>query len=162
MEFKENINAQLDMMRSAKAKFILELNEAIANMASTQAEMAGQQDEAATLEKEYKKEMKACRKKIEWIMFQDICAFIKVRAKVMAFSKVSPPEKITDCGLSAWIPGECSVPCDDTCGRDKTNPFACGGIQTLSREIVVAPNEFGYACATLKRERKCNQVKCPV
>merc|ERR1719472_774325 len=158
---KANLNAQMDVMRSAKAKFILELNEAIANIASTQEELAGQQQEAATLEKEYKVFMKGCKKKIEWIMFQDICAYIKVRAKVMKFSKVSPPEKIVDCGVSAWIPGECSVPCDDTC-PDKNDPYKCGGWQKLTRSILVRANEFGLRCPGLTRERKCNQVKCPV
>merc|ERR1719311_1372610 len=148
-------------MRSAKAKFIQELNEAIANIASTQEELAGQQQEAATLEKEYKVFMKGCKKRIEWIMFQDICSYLKVRAKVMKFSKVSPPEKIVDCGVSAWVPGECSVPCDDTCPR-KNNPFGCGGWQTLTREIVVMNNEFGIACQSLSRQRKCGQKKCPV
>jgi len=94
-------------------------------------------------------------------MFQDICAYLKVRATVMTFSKVSPPEKIVDCGVSAWVPGECSVTCDDSC-PDKKNPYGCGGWQTLSREIVVAPNEFGLKCAELQRKRKCGQVKCPV
>jgi hypothetical protein len=158
---KENLNAQMDVMRSAKAKFILELNEAIANIASTQEELAGQQQESATLEKEYKVFMKGCRKKIEWIMFQDVCAFIKVRAKVMKFSKVSPPEKIVDCGVAAWIPGECSVPCDDKC-PNKKDPYACGGMQTLTREVVTKNNEFGLECPLLSRKRKCNQVKCPV
>merc|ERR1719388_317662 len=161
IELKENMNAQLDIMRSAKAKYILELNEAIANIASAQEELAGEQEEYTRLEKEYKHGMKLCRKKIEWIMFQDICAFIKVRAKVMKYSKVSPPEKIVDCGLSAWVPGECSVPCDDKC-PDKRDPYKCGGIQTLTREIVVMNNAFGYDCALLARKRKCNQVKCPV
>merc|ERR1719324_36629 len=79
----------------------------------------------------------------------------------MKFSKVSPPEKIVDCGVSAWVPGECSVPCDDTCPH-KNNPFGCGGWQTLTREIVVKNNEFGIACQCLSRQRKCGQKKCPV
>jgi len=158
---KENFLGQLDTLRNAKAKFTLELNEAIANLASTQEELASQQEESLQLEKEYKHGFKMCKKKIEWIMFQDICSFIKVRAKVMEFSKVCPPEKIVDCGLSAWVPGDCSVPCDDAC-PNKNDPYACGGIQTLTREIVVKSNECGYGCAALSLQRKCNQAKCPV
>ena len=86
---------------------------------------------------------------------------MKGRAKLMKFSKVFPPEKIVDRGVSAWIPGECSVPCDDTCPR-KNNPFDCGCWQTLSRDVVVASNEFGIACQSLKRQRKCGQKRCPV
>ena len=36
-------------------------------------------------------------------MFKDIGLFIKALAKVVKFSKVSHPEKIADCDLSAWI-----------------------------------------------------------
>merc|ERR1719161_2269216 len=160
-ELTANLNAQLDVMRTSKAKFIVELNEAVANLASTQMELAEKEEERIELEKDYKIQMKLCKKRIEWIMFQDICSYLKVRAKVMKFSKVSPPEKIVDCGVSAWVPGECSVPCDDTCPH-KNNPFGCGGWQTLTREIVVMNNEFGIACQCLSRQRKCGQKKCPV
>ena len=40
--------------------------------------------------------MKPFRKKIEWIVFKDICLFIKVLAKVVKFSKVTTPEKASD------------------------------------------------------------------
>merc|ERR1719326_2869857 len=76
----------------------------------------------------------------------------------MKFSKVSPPEKIVDCGVSAWVPGQCSVPCDNSCPH-KGNPFACGGWQSLTREIVVVNNEFGIPCQSLGRQRKCGQKK---
>merc|ERR550514_1496309 len=157
----DELHAQLDVMRTSKARYILELNEAVANLASTQMELAEKEEERIELEKDYKVNMKLCKKRIEWIMFQDICSYLKVRAKVMKFSKVSPPEKIVDCGVSAWIPGQCSVPCDDTCPH-KNNPFSCGGWQSLTREIVVMNNEFGIPCQTLGRQRKCGQKKCPV
>merc|ERR1719421_2494774 len=160
-ELTANLNAQLDVMRTSKARYIVELNEAVANLASTQMELAEKEEERIELEKDYKVNMKLCKKRIEWIMFQDICAYIKVRAKVMKFSKVSPPEKIVDCGVSAWIPGECSVPCDDKC-PNKQDPYKCGGMQTLTREVVVKNNKFGLICPMLSRKRKCNQVKCPV
>merc|ERR1719399_56462 len=159
-ELTANLNAQLDVMRTSKAKFIVELNEAVANLASTQMELAEKEEERIELEKDYKVNMKLCKKRIEWIMFQDIYSYLKVRAKVMKFSKVSPPEKIVDCGVSAWIPGECSVPCDDKCPNK--DPYKCGGTQTLTREVVVKNNQFGLLCPMLARKRKCNQVKCPV
>ena len=37
--------------------------------------------------------MSLYQKKIEWIMFQNIRAFIKVWVQVMKFSKVSTPKK---------------------------------------------------------------------
>merc|ERR1719420_740136 len=160
-ELKFNYNQQLEVLRSSKAKFNQDLAEATGNLNSDREEMAEKEEMRVTLEHEYKVYMKECKARIEWIMFQDICAYLKVRATIMTFSKVSPPEKIIDCGVSAWVPGECSVRCDDNC-PDKKNPYACGGWQQLSREIVVAPNEFGLKCAELQRKRKCGQVKCPV
>ena len=72
-----------------------------------------------------------------------------MRAEVMTFSKVAPPMKIVDCGVSAWIRGEFSVPCDSTCPT-KPDPFKCGGIQTLTREVVTKNNEFSFICSFRK------------
>merc|ERR1719359_1515285 len=158
---KTDLNQQLEVMRNSKAKFIQELAEATANLNADREEMGEKEEMRLKLEDEYKVYMNKCKKRIEWIMFQDICSYLKVRATLMTYSKVSPPEKITDCGVSAWTPGECSVPCDDGCPV-KSNPYACGGWQTLVRTIVVANNEFGLKCPQLTRKRKCNQIKCPV
>merc|ERR1719482_705524 len=158
---KSDLNQQLEVLRNSKAKFIQELSEATANLNADREEMGEKEELRLQLENEYKVYMGKCKKRIEWIMFQDICSYLKVRATLMTFSKVSPPDKITDCGVSAWIPGECSVPCDDGCPV-KSNPYACGGWQTLVRTIVVANNEYGLKCPQLTRKRKCNQVKCPV
>merc|ERR1719463_268247 len=158
---KSDLNQQLEVLRNSKAKFIQELAEATANLNADREEMGEKEELRLQLENEYKVYMAKCKKRIEWIMYQDICSYLKVRATLMTFSKVSPPDKITDCGVSAWIPGECSVPCDDGCPV-KSNPYACGGWQTLVRTIVVANNQYGLKCPELTRKRKCNQIKCPV
>merc|ERR1719482_608177 len=158
---KSDLNQQLEVLRNSKAKFNQELAEATANLNADREEMGEKEEMRLKLESEYKAYMGKCKKRIEWIMYQDICSYLKVRATLMTHCKVSPPEKITDCGVSAWIPGECTVPCDDDCPV-KSNPYACGGWQTLARTIVVANNAFGLKCPQLTRKRKCNQVKCPV
>merc|ERR1719434_226738 len=78
----------------------------------------------------------------------------------MKFSSTSTPDKITDCDISEWVVGECSVPCDDTCPQP--DPYQCGGWQSLTREPIVPPNEFGIKCPPLTNKKKCNQIKCPV
>merc|ERR1719327_168254 len=158
---KENLNQQLEVLRTSKARFIMELNEATASLNSDREEMAEKEEERKTLEHEYKVFMSHCKRRIEWIFFQDFCSYLVVRAQVMIFSKVSPPEKIVDCDVTPFVPGDCSVPCDDEC-PDKKNPYGCGGWQTLTRVIVVRPNEFGVKCPELARKRKCGQFKCPV
>merc|ERR1719409_1303154 len=79
----------------------------------------------------------------------------------MKSSTKCPPKNIIDCDWSAWVPGDCSVPCDDKC-PDPTDPYACGGWQVLRRSFVVKPNSCGYACPAPTKRRKCNQIKCPV
>jgi len=158
---KENLNQQLEVLRNAKARFTMELNEATASLNSDREEMAEKEEQVKTIEHEYKVYMAKCKKRIEWIFFQDFCSYLVVRAQVMVYSKVSPPDKIVDCDITPYVPGECSVPCDDAC-PDKKNPFGCGGWQTLTRSILVRANEFGVKCPELTRKRKCNQFKCPV
>merc|ERR1719327_297534 len=157
---KENLNQQLEVLRTSKARFIMELNEATASLNADREEMAEKEEERLTVEHEYKVYMAQCKKRIEWIFFQDFCSYLVVRAQVMVYSKVSPPDKIVDCDITPYVPGECSVPCDDAC-PDKKNPFGCGGWQTLTRSILVRANEFGVKCPGLTRKRKCNQIKCP-
>merc|ERR1719454_130611 len=158
---KAGLNAQLEILRNSKAKLIMQLNEATASLNADRQEMAEKEEERKTLEHEYKVFMAKCKKRIEWIFFQDFCSYLVVRAQVMIYSKVSPPTKIVDCDITPFVPGDCSVPCDDEC-PDKKNPFGCGGWQSLTRVIVVQPNEFGVKCPELVRKRKCGQFKCPV
>merc|ERR1719240_2530069 len=158
---KMNLNQQLEVLRNSKARFIMELNEATASLNADREEMAEKEEEREKIELEYKVYMAKCKKRIEWIFFQDFCAYLVIRAQTMTYSSVSPPEKIVDCDITPYVPGEFSVPCDAYC-PDKTNPYGCCGWQTLTRVIVVRANEFGVKCPELTRKRKCNQIKCPV
>merc|ERR1719399_2151238 len=88
---KENLNAQLEVLRNSKARFILELNEATASLNADREEMAEKEEERKTLEHEYRVFMAKCKKRIEWIFFQDFCSYLVVRAQVMIYSTVSPP-----------------------------------------------------------------------
>merc|ERR1719197_781358 len=141
-ELKTNYNEQLTVLRNAKSTCIAELNKAVADLNAAREELEEKQEQSRKLEYEYEVYMAACKKRIEYILYQDICSYISVRASIMAFSTVSPPEKITDCDVSDWVPGQCSVSCDDSC-PDPLNPYACGGWQSLDRDVVVKPNEFG-------------------
>jgi hypothetical protein len=83
-------------------------------------------------------------------------------------STVSPPSKMSDCDFTDWYPkdGICigltgqAIECDDTCPQ--ADPYKCGGLETMVRDVVVAPNEYGMECPALERIKKCNQFKCPV
>merc|ERR1719160_2001377 len=132
------------------------MKEATANLNAAHEEMSEKEQEREKLEHEFTVKMQDCKKRMDWIKFQDYCAFLSVRVSTMTYSSVSPPEKIVDCAVTDWVPGECSVSCDDNC-PDELDPYGCGGWQMLNREIIVAPNEFGIKCPALQRKKKCNQ-----
>jgi hypothetical protein len=159
-ELKENFNSQLTVISDGKAHFMELLAETISGINADTEEMNEKDTQSRDLEQMYRKRMGECKAKAEEILFTNICAVRKVRNSVMTHSTVSPPEKISDCDVSDWIAGECDLDCDDTCPQ--TDPYACGGWQTLTREVVVAPNAFGLLCPALSTKKKCNQFKCPI
>merc|ERR1719409_91769 len=108
-ETMSNYNEQLTVLRNAKSTCIAELNKAVADLNAAREELDEKQEQSRKLEMEYMVYMAACKARIEYILYQDICSYISVRATVMAYSKVSPPDKITDCDVSDWVPTECSV-----------------------------------------------------
>merc|ERR1719456_687742 len=114
-ELEANFNEQIDVMRNSKARFITELSEATANLNAGREEASEKAQERIELEHDFKMKMAECRKRMDWIKYQDYCAFLSVRVSTMSFSTVSPPEKIVDCSVSDWVPEECSVSCDDKC-----------------------------------------------
>jgi len=160
-ELKYNLNAQIKVLSSSKARFSQLLSEARSNMAADREEKKEKEGQKEELDKDYFAFMKACKKRITWIMYQDMCAIIVVRNAVLETSTVCPSASIDDCDVDAWIPAECSVSCDDAC-PDPMDAYACGGWQQISRKVVVPPDSCGLNCPELARFKKCNQIKCPV
>ena len=48
--------------------------------------------------------LEICKKRIEWIFFQDFCSYLAVRTQLMDYSKVLPQDKIVDCDISLLRP----------------------------------------------------------
>jgi hypothetical protein len=159
-ELRENLDSQLTMLADAKTKSMELLAETISGINADTEEMNEKDTQSHDLEKAYRKKMGECKAKVEEILFTNICAVRKVRNSVMTHSTVSPPAKISDCDVADWVAQECSVDCDDSCPQ--ADPYACGGAQTMTREVVVNPNAYGIACPALTAQKKCNQIKCPV
>ena len=65
---------------------------------------------------------------------------------MLKHSKVVTPDKVIDCEVGDWIPGQCSVPCDDK---------LVGGMENLTREVVQNRNEFGIQCPILTLPKRC-------
>jgi len=159
-EIKENLNGQIRMLVKSKARFGQLLAEARANMAADRAELKAKYTQKAMLDKQYFVYMQKCKKRIAWILGQDMCAIKTVRNAVMENSTECPTEKIQDCSMDAWVPEPCSVSCDDTC--DPSQPFKCGGWQMMKRKAVVSNDDCGIKCPSTEKYKRCGQYLCPI
>jgi hypothetical protein len=70
----ENLNAQIRMLAVAEARFQQLLAEARANLAADRAEMKEKCKQKAKLGRQYYRYLMACKKRIQWIIDQDMCA----------------------------------------------------------------------------------------
>ena len=159
-ELKTNLNNQIAMLTSAKARLNQLLGEARANLAADNEELKQKYVQKEELDIQYTKFMAACKKRIDWIFYQDMCAIKIVRNAVMENSTVCPTSVMTDCDVGAWIPEECSVSCDNSC--DPALPYKCGGWQEMKREIVVPNDDCGIRCPRLSLYKRCGQYHCPI
>jgi len=160
-ELERDLNTQMVIVKTAKARFMMMLAEAISNLNADQSEQTKKTQQRHELDIQYFKFMAECRRVITEITFTNICAVMKVRNEVMSHSNID----ITDCDVTNWVPGDCTVMCDDSCPtifKANDDPYRCGGWQTLEREVIIKPNEHGVKCPALERKKKCNQQKCPV
>jgi hypothetical protein len=163
-----NMNEQLVTINDARTKHMETLAATISEINADTEETNEKDDEKRDLQEEYDRVMATFSAKCTEILFTRICGVRRVRNNIMWDSTVSPPSKISDCDFTDWYPkdGKCFNPrgmqidCDDTCPQP--DPYACGGLETMIRDVVVTPNEYGMKCPPLARQKKCNQYKCPV
>jgi hypothetical protein len=167
-EFMGNMNEQLTVINDMRTKHMETLAETISAINADTEEMNEKDDQKRDLQQEYDEVMAKFKAACTEILFTRICGVRTVRNQIMWDSTVSPPSKISDCDFTDWYPrdGICigitgaAIDCDDTCPQ--ADPYACGGLETMVRDVVVSPNEYGMECPQLQRPKKCNQFKCPV
>jgi hypothetical protein len=167
-KFMGNMNEQLSVINDMRTKHMEALAETISAINADTEEMNEKDNQKRDLQQEYDKKMAEFKAACTEILYTRICGVRKVRNEIMFDSTVSPPSKISDCDFTDWYPkdGICigvagtPIECDDTCPQP--DPYACGGLETMKRDVVVSPNEYGMACPQLERIKKCKQIKCPV
>jgi len=159
-ELKTNLNNQVRLLVSAKARFQQLLAESRANLAADRIELKQKYSQKKVLNHAYDEYMLACKQRIQWIMYQDMCAIKVVRNAVLENSTTCPSESIADCELDSWTKHSCSVSCDDEC--DPAQPFKCGGWAKMTRGIVVEPDSCGIKCPMLEKYLRCGQFPCPI
>jgi len=165
---KRNINEELNVISDEKTKHMEVLANTISNINADTEEMNEKDQQKRDLTHEFDKTCKIFREKIEEILYTRICAVRKVRNELLDSSTESPPSKFSDCDFSDWASknGQCINPvgtailCDDSCPQN--DPYKCGGSETMKRDVVVLPDDYGMRCPQLEREKKCGQRKCPV
>jgi hypothetical protein len=159
-EIKSGLNQQIRMMVKSKARFQMMLAEARANLAADRAELKEKYKQKAQLDKQYFDYMALCKKRIAWILGQDMCAIKTVRNAVLENSTTCPSALIQDCVMDSWIPQQCSVSCDDSC--DPSQPFKCGGWQIMSRKPIASNDDCGIKCPLMEKYKRCGQYLCPI
>lgn len=159
-EIKSNLNEQIRMLVKSKARFQQLLAEARANLAADRAELKEKYIQKKKLNEQYYAYMALCKKRIAWILGQDMCAIKTVRNAVLENSTVCPSAQIQDCVMDAWVPEQCSVSCDDSC--DPNEPFKCGGWQKMTRKPVASNDDCGIKCPVTEKYKRCGQYLCPI
>jgi hypothetical protein len=154
-DLKSNLNMQIDSLKTAKARLMELLAEARSNLAADNSEKESKNAQKRDLDQDYHEYMAKCKPELWYV-----CALITVRNAVHENSTDCPPAKFQDCDVGNWVPGECSVPCDDSC--DPKHPYKCGGWQELKRDIVVNDNDCVAHCPRTSIMKRCGQYKCPV
>jgi len=149
----DNMNEEKKAVASGMAMSQEELGEASSSKGVEVAAQAEKQKEADDLQKEFNRVWGECKFTMNEILFTKICGTKRVRGTVLKHSKVVTPDKVIDCEVGDWIPGQCSVPCDDK---------LVGGMENLTREVVQNRNEFGIQCPILTLPKRCGMFPCPV
>merc|ERR1719461_875632 len=165
---KRNINEEITVISDEKTKHMEVLANTISSINADTEEMNEKDQQKRDLTHEFDKTCKIFREKIEEILYTRICAVRRVRNELLLKSSLTPPSKFSDCDFSDWASktGQCVSPtgtfilCDDSCPRN--DPYKCGGSETMKRDVVVLPDDYGMKCPQLEREKKCGQRKCPV
>jgi len=159
-ELKENLNGQIRMLAKSKARFSQMLSEARSNLAADRAEIKTKKQQEREIDQQYFKYMMACKKRITWILGQDMCAIVTVRNAVLENSTTCPSAGIVDCDMDDWVEEACTVSCDDNCDSD--TPFKCGGWMQLNRQPIVVNDDCGVQCPAYSRYKRCGQYHCPI
>jgi len=159
-EIKSNLNSQITMLTTSKSRFSQLLSEARSNLAADGGEIKEKNTQKQELDGQYYKFMRKCKKRIAWILGQDMCAIKTVRNAVLENSTECPTEKIQDCVMDAWVAESCPVSCDDSC--DAAQPFKCGGWQEMKRKAVVTNDACGIKCPSTSKFQRCGQFHCPI
>merc|ERR1719159_1442287 len=114
------------------------------NDAEEQSRLKSQQ--LVRINDEYVKTMEECKGNIEEL-HSEICGAKKIRKEIFKMSDLTA--LVSDCEVSDWVPGECTV----TCG---------GGMQMLNRSVSIQPAYGGAECPPLTMDRVCNDIPCPI
>jgi len=144
-EGKERLEAKIALYETLLKKEETALAQATAEKVNNEEQSRLTQLELDKALKEYDAMMITCNTNIENFRTEK-CGLEKIRAEL--FKMKGDKIFFTDCEVTDWTAGECSV----TCG---------GGTQTLTRTISVYP-VGGAVCPPLSATQSCNEDSCPV
>mmetsp|Transcript_7948 Transcript_7948/g.25272 ORF Transcript_7948/g.25272 Transcript_7948/m.25272 type:complete len:661 (+) Transcript_7948:1-1983(+) len=149
----ESLNGQWTALTGQKSVAQATLAEVTSSNSLQQQQQATKMGELKHIEEWISSNKKSCREVINYILFDQMSGAVKVRNELLVVNVPSIKlEDITDCKVTQWASGRCSVDCDDSLK---------GGIQRLHRAIITKSNIYGFQCPKMALDVPCNQVKCP-
>ena len=163
-EMVGNFSEQLDVITAARTTYMEVLAQTISAINAGTEEMREKDEQQHDPEEERDKKMAELHSACTAILFTRSCGVRNVRNEPMLNSTVSPTSKMSDCDLTDWSPrdGVCvgltgqPIECDVTCPQ--SDPYKCGGLEWMRRDLVVAPLE--EQSADRFEEKPCNTHDC--
>merc|ERR1719420_151439 len=143
---KANLEAQIETFETRLKDEQSKLAQATQKQNNAEEQSRLKNSQLQEITSEYVKTMKECKGNIEQL-HAEICGARKIRKEIFKMSDLTA--LVSDCEVSDWVPGECTV----TCG---------GGMQMLNRSVSIQPAYGGAACPPLTMDRTCNDFPCPV
>jgi len=123
----------------------IQLATATSELAGREAQSDKKEQEMRLEEKELRASQKDCKAKLEEMRYSDLCIYKSLRKK-LADAKGKPLPQ--DCEVGEWVSGGCSRSCG-------------GGVEKLTREVVLPSTGSGVACPALLWKRSCSPKPCP-
>jgi len=153
---RKRVVKQQKKLRVLKMQLEEELTEAVSKMSAANTLRRSLAEQIRAHVDGSRSHYKQCKTDVR-VNFETVCSLRKVRSSLASKSKQIDPDDVVDCDVTDWQRGECSLRCDDACPNE-----SCGGLSTLTREIIQKPADLGMDCPALTRTIVCNQIKCPV
>jgi len=142
-----NWNTQIRLCVNSRQKAQARLSQATGDQKLCEGEQERKQEQERHLNRQRRIRMKACKRKINGIVFRQLCGYTQATGQIGEQGGKQPEDR--DCVVADWVAGECSKPCNK-------------GRMVLTRSVTLTNKGLGMECPSLTWKIDCNKIPCPV